>query len=86
MAATKREVISLYRAILRSSSQYENYGFRTLSRRKVITSFRDHKDLSPEDAAVQYVKGKEQLDVLKRQVAVSKLFPEQSLSVMEMKS
>lgn len=86
MAPSRHEILSLYRALLRTSSQYVNYNFRSHARRKITTTFRNNKSLSADAAEQQFNMGKEQLEMLKRQVTISKLYPERNLSVMEIKS
>lgn len=62
-AATVR---SLYRQLLRQSSQFSNYNFREYARRRTRDAFRDNKDVQDERKRQELVqKGLRELTVLK---------------------
>lgn len=62
-AATVR---SLYRQLMRQSSQFSNYNFREYARRRTRDAFRDNKDVQDERKRQELVqKGLRELTVLK---------------------
>ena len=57
---------SLYRALLRQSSQFANYNFREYARRRTKDAFRESKGVSDERQRQELVqKGLRELQVLK---------------------
>ncbi|OQR98224.1 hypothetical protein ACHHYP_08976 [Achlya hypogyna] len=77
-----KQVLSLYRTLLREAAQYENYTFRSYAQRRIKADFRANKTTSGADAQLAITFGTEQLALLRRQVAISKLYPGEK-SVME---
>ncbi|OQS02765.1 hypothetical protein THRCLA_21331 [Thraustotheca clavata] len=79
---SQNKVLSLYRTLLRQASQYDNYTFRSYAQRRIKADFRAKKSVVGLDAKSAIAFGYEQLDLLRRQVAISKLYPGEK-SVME---
>ncbi|CAK4068645.1 unnamed protein product [Aphanomyces euteiches] len=77
-----QEALRLYRSLLREASQYQNYTFRSYSQRRVKEEFRANKATSGTDLKAALAFGYEQLELLRRQVAISKMYPGEK-SVME---
>ena len=76
-------VIALYRSFLQNARKFQNYNFREYARRKIKYEFQKGKALK-EEAAIQrlYREGQEKLELLRRQVIISSLYPEE-MSVIE---
>jgi hypothetical protein len=82
--ATKANILSLYRTLLRTATRLGDYNFRLFAIRRTRWGFREHKQLADEALiADKYGFGLRQLEVLKRQVVLSELYPEMA-TVMEM--
>ncbi|TDH68019.1 hypothetical protein CCR75_004366 [Bremia lactucae] len=78
-------VLRLYHEMLRNAAKIETYNFRAYAVRRVKEDFRKHKTLeigSPEQNKMLEF-GREQADVLYRQMVISKLYPPPIHSVME---
>lgn len=67
--------ISLFRALLREAGKMSNYNFREHARRRVIGSFREFQNANELVAQEQYSFGVSQLELLKRQSIISRLYP-----------
>mmetsp|Transcript_26527 Transcript_26527/g.58749 ORF Transcript_26527/g.58749 Transcript_26527/m.58749 type:complete len:100 (+) Transcript_26527:144-443(+) len=78
---SRSAVLVLYRTMLRSSLQMTNYNFREHAKRRVVGEFRASKSLVGEEAQVKYTWGLSQSLTLKRQAAVSQLYPDTEGSV-----
>ena len=85
MATVSRaHVVGLYRDMIRASKLFTNYNFREYALRSVRERFRDASAISGESAVLQaYQEGRVQLDMLRRQSAVSQLFPHREKHAME---
>ncbi|CAJ1953896.1 unnamed protein product [Cylindrotheca closterium] len=66
---------ALYRNLLRQAKQVTDYNFRSYSIRRVKTGFRKNQQLQGDEAAAAIQDGHVQLEVLKRQVILGKLYP-----------
>ncbi|KPI43825.1 LYR motif-containing protein 4 [Cyphellophora attinorum] len=68
-------VRSLYRSLLRSSSQFSNYNFREYARRRTKDAFRDNKAEKDEGRVQELVQnGLKELQTMKRQTIISQFF------------
>lgn len=77
MNATRQSVLSLYRSLLRTASQFTDFNFRMYARRRVRTQFRENVGL--QDAGQLrnlFTFGRDQLAMLRRQTAISNMYPE----------
>ncbi|KAK4540620.1 hypothetical protein LTR36_009050 [Oleoguttula mirabilis] len=69
------QVRSLYRSLLRQSSQFAAYNFREYAKRRTRDAFREHSTEADERRIQELVqKGIKELQVLKRQTVVSQFF------------
>ncbi|KAF0691669.1 Aste57867_17151 [Aphanomyces stellatus] len=82
MSGARPQVLRLYRDLLREAVQYENYTFRSYSLRRIKEEFRANKSAAGKEVTAALGFGYEQLHLLRRQVAISKLYPGEK-SVME---
>ncbi|KAL6785671.1 ISD11 [Auxenochlorella protothecoides x Auxenochlorella symbiontica] len=79
------EVTSLYRAILRAGSGIPNYNIREYVKRRAGEKFRElPKGGSAEAVEAAFRRGCEELEVVKRQAVVYKLYARKQKSVMEL--
>uniref|UniRef100_R7W270 Complex 1 LYR protein domain-containing protein n=1 Tax=Aegilops tauschii TaxID=37682 RepID=R7W270_AEGTA len=82
----KTEVLSLFRAFLRTARQFSDYNIREYTRRRAADAFRENRALAHAPAAAgAFADGKQQLEVAKRQVLVYSLYAPKAKSVVEMK-
>ena len=70
------EALALYRGLLRHAGRMQNYNFRAHALRRVRVSFREARLLPAAQAAARYQAGLGDLALMKRQAAISALFPE----------
>ena len=74
---TGTEVLGLYRSLLRAGSGFTNYNFRDYALRSVRDRFRANLGLSDGDAiSAALHEARTHLQLVKRQTAVSQLFPQ----------
>lgn len=72
----RSDVLGLYRSLLREAQKFNNYNFRNHAIRKTKWEFRHSRNLAGSMIQEKYIYGKSQLEVLKRQVILGKLYPE----------
>ncbi|KAI3688798.1 hypothetical protein L2E82_46632 [Cichorium intybus] len=83
---SRREIISLFRSLIRSARQFPDYNIREYTKRRTIEAFRDNKTLSePSSIAAAFADGKSQLQVAKRQAVVYSLYAPKVKSIMDIK-
>jgi hypothetical protein len=78
---SRSAVLVLYRNMLRSSTKMTNYNFREHAKRRVVGEFRASKSLVGAEAESKYTWGLSQSNTLKRQAAISQLYPDTEGSV-----
>lgn len=72
-----RQILSLYHALLANANKFHNYNFREFAKRRITREFRKNKVISDANLIEQkFLYGKEQLELVKRQVIISSLYPE----------
>ncbi|KAJ5652411.1 hypothetical protein N7507_009837 [Penicillium longicatenatum] len=76
------QVRSLFRSLMRQSTQFSNYNFREYARRKTRDAFREHQNES-EDRRIQELiqSGLQDLRLLKRQTIISQFYQMDKLVV-----
>ncbi|KAK6522085.1 hypothetical protein TWF281_002653 [Arthrobotrys megalospora] len=75
MAESALQVRSLYRSLLRTSSQFATYNFREYAKRRTRDAFREHKNETDERRVQELVqKGLKELSLLKRQSMISTFY------------
>ncbi|KAE9964618.1 hypothetical protein EG327_000831 [Venturia inaequalis] len=66
---------SLYRSLLRTSSQFAAYNFREYAQRRTKDAFREHKGVRDEEKLSGLLEeASRELQVLKRQTVISQFF------------
>ncbi|XP_069469562.1 LYR motif-containing protein 4 isoform X3 [Ambystoma mexicanum] len=83
MAAPSRtQVLSLYRALLRESAGFSAYNYRTYAIRRIRDAFKENRGVSDVQEMQKLVnKAKENLEVIKRQVAIGHLYSSEKLII-----
>ncbi|KAF3390192.1 LYR motif-containing protein 4 [Penicillium rolfsii] len=72
---TAFQVRSLFRSLMRQSSQFSNFNFRDYARRKTRDSFREHKNETEERRIQELIQdGLKNLRMLKRQTVISQFY------------
>jgi hypothetical protein len=76
MAAMERKaVLSLYRLLLKEASKFNQYSYRSYAVARVQDYFRQYKDAADhKEVQKAYEFGKENLEILKRQVLINSLY------------
>ncbi|XP_068204520.1 LYR motif-containing protein 4-like [Palaemon carinicauda] len=74
MAGGKREVLSLYKALLRESRKFSGYNYREYAMRRIKDGFREGKSLVGEEQQRQLQRARESLEIVKRQVVIGSLY------------
>ncbi|KAK6185244.1 hypothetical protein SNE40_007518 [Patella caerulea] len=82
MASTRNQVLSLYKHLLKEGQQLSDYNFRSYARRRVRDAFHENKtETDPQKIQKLIGKAVENLDILKRQVTVGKLYGQGKLII-----
>uniref|UniRef100_A0A060T5A5 ARAD1C04026p n=1 Tax=Blastobotrys adeninivorans TaxID=409370 RepID=A0A060T5A5_BLAAD len=69
------EALTLYKQLLRYSTRMASYNFRQYAVRRTRDGFLSNRNLSdPEQIRQEIAKGWEQLEVLRRQSAISRMY------------
>lgn len=76
------QVLSLYRHMLRQATKMTNYNFRAHALRRIGFEFHSNKNLPAQEVDAKVVFARGQLNLLRRQSALSNLYPERD-SIME---
>ncbi|KAG0053325.1 hypothetical protein BGZ83_001290 [Gryganskiella cystojenkinii] len=85
-AATRSQVLGLYRSMLHHSSKFAAYNFRDYAVRRTRDAFHAAKsETDPEKIQQLLQKGQKELEVIKRQSAISQLYAGEKL-VLETKN
>ncbi|XP_077660498.1 LYR motif-containing protein [Aspergillus fumigatus Af293] len=72
---TAFQVRSLFRSLLRQSSQFSNYNFREYARRRTRDAFREHQHETEERRIQELIQdGLQNLRMLKRQTVISQFY------------
>ncbi|KAF9583442.1 LYR motif-containing protein 4 [Lunasporangiospora selenospora] len=81
-AATRSQVLGLYRSLLHHSSKFAAYNFRDYAVRRTRDAFHAAKnETDPAKIEALITKGKEQLEVVRRQSLISQLYGGEKLIV-----
>ncbi|XP_071523046.1 LYR motif-containing protein 4 [Panulirus ornatus] len=82
MSVGKREVLSLYKALLRESQKFSSYNYREYALRRVRDGFKAGRNLTEaEDQHRELQIAKESLAVIKRQVVIGQLYRSPNLII-----
>lgn len=79
-----REILSLYRSLLRTTRQFCDYNIREYAKRRAVDGFRQNQNLTDlSSISAAFSDGKAQLDMAKRQVVVYSLYAPKTKTFME---
>ncbi|GFW17187.1 LYR motif-containing protein 4 [Trichonephila clavipes] len=77
MAVRSKQVLRLYKEMLREAEKFPSYMYRTYSLRRIKDAFREHKEesnLEKVDDLLTYAKAN--IEIIKRQVLIGSLYRE----------
>ncbi|XP_047205533.1 LYR motif-containing protein 4 [Girardinichthys multiradiatus] len=81
-ASTRPQVISLYRMMLKESSKFPSYNYRTYTLRRVRDAFRANRKVEdPKVVEKLLVEGRQMLALIQRQVSIGKMYEAQRMVV-----
>jgi LYR motif-containing protein 4 len=76
------EVLHLYHSLLRQASKLASYNFRQYALRRVRDGFLSNRSLTDRrEIQKELAIGRQQLEVLKRQAAISQMYTQQKLVI-----
>jgi hypothetical protein len=74
---SRNQILSLYHSLLKNAHKFHNYNFREFAKRRIIREFRMNRSVTDSKIVDEkYQSGLKELEVLKRQVIISSLYPE----------
>ncbi|XP_020628663.1 LYR motif-containing protein 4-like [Orbicella faveolata] len=80
--ATGREVLHLYRQMLRVGKSFTSYNYRMYATRRIKDAFRENKDISdPEKIKALVQKAEGSLEIMKRQVSLGQMYRHEKLVI-----
>jgi Complex 1 protein (LYR family) len=82
IAPSRAAILSLYRNLFRTGGQFTQYSFREYARRRTRDAFREHQNETDPERIQQFVaRGLDDLEMLKRQTVVGKMYSTDKLVV-----
>ncbi|EDW82866.1 protein bcn92 [Drosophila tropicalis] len=80
--STRRQALTLYRNLLRESAKLPSYNFRMYAARKIRDTFRANKTINNfEEIDRQMATGKDNLELIRRQVIIGHLYTTDKLVI-----
>lgn len=80
-----RKALKLYKDLIKESNKFSSYNYRDYAKRKIKFEFNNSKQLNdPVKLQSLFEKGQQNLDLIKRQVFISQLYPIEK-TVLEVK-
>ncbi|KAF9626534.1 hypothetical protein IFM89_034468 [Coptis chinensis] len=84
---SRAEILTLFRALLRTAKKFSDYNIREYAKRRTIDGFHENRNLSdPSLVSSAFTDAKSQLEVAKRQAIVYSLYAPKVKSIMETQS
>jgi len=84
---SRQIVLSLYRNMMRESSKFSSYIYRTYALRRIRDAFKENKTVNDNVKIQQLVEeGKQNLDIIRRQVVVNSLYQSDKLVIENQKN
>lgn len=75
ISTSRTAVLSLYRNLLRTGGHFSQYGFREYARRRTRDAFREHRaETDPQRIHDLVGKGINELEMMKRQTVIGKMY------------
>lgn len=73
--SNKTRILGLYKQLIRESSKFSSYNFREYAKRRVKHEFEENKNVTDSKRLQELVrKGEQNLDLIKRQAIISRLY------------
>ncbi|XP_034041044.1 LYR motif-containing protein 4B [Thalassophryne amazonica] len=80
--SSRAQAISLYKMLLRESSKFPSYNYRTYAVRRVRDAFRTNKNIEdPQTVARLLEEGRQTLALIQRQVNIGQMYKTKKLVV-----
>ncbi|XP_078365377.1 LYR motif-containing protein 4-like [Oculina patagonica] len=80
--ASSREILQLYRQMLRVGKSFTSYNYRMYATRRIKDAFRENKDISdPEKVKTLVKKAEDSLEIMKRQVSLGNMYRHNKLVI-----
>ncbi|KAM4534480.1 LYR motif-containing protein 4 [Odontesthes bonariensis] len=81
-ASTRTQVISLYKMMLKESSKFPSYNYRTYAMRRVRDAFRANRKVEDQKTVVRLMEeGQQTLALIQRQVSIGRMYEAQKTVV-----
>ncbi|KAK7114980.1 hypothetical protein V1264_000935 [Littorina saxatilis] len=82
MSATRSQVLSLYKHILREGKKFVDYNFRMYAVRRTKDQFRSNKEISDSSKIQELIKeAEENLEIMRRQVLIGQMYGDGKLVI-----
>ncbi|XP_049882959.1 LYR motif-containing protein 4-like [Pectinophora gossypiella] len=80
--ASKTQILSLYKSLLRESEKFPNYNFRSYAIRRVRDAFKEKKTITDQKQAKKEIEyAKENLAIIQRQTSIGNMFKTEKLVI-----
>eukprot|EP00123_Amoebidium_parasiticum_P000389 comp10958_c0_seq1/m.5533 comp10958_c0_seq1/g.5533 ORF comp10958_c0_seq1/g.5533 comp10958_c0_seq1/m.5533 type:complete len:123 (-) comp10958_c0_seq1:104-472(-) len=79
----RQQVLSLYRAMLKTAGQFDSYNYRTYAQRRVRDGFREHVQADAGSVGGLVQRAEMDLEVMKRQAAINRMYSPHERLVIE---
>ncbi|XP_029204936.2 LYR motif-containing protein 4-like [Acropora millepora] len=80
--ATAREVLQLYRQMLRVGKSFSSYNYRMYATRRIKDAFKENKNITdPEKIKSLMMKAEDSLEIMKRQVFLGQMYRHSKLVI-----
>ncbi|XP_015774047.1 PREDICTED: LYR motif-containing protein 4-like isoform X2 [Acropora digitifera] len=80
--ATAREVLQLYRQMLRVGKSFSSYNYRMYATRRIKDAFKENKNITdPEKIKSLIMKAQDSLEIMKRQVFLGQMYRHSKLVI-----
>lgn len=84
--ANSKDVLKLYRQMLKQAYKFDNYNFREYSKRRIHDAFKEHKSMTKQEEVDRfYNEGINNLALLHRQATISQMYTFDKLVVEPLK-
>jgi LYR motif-containing protein 4 len=82
MPNSHKDILNLYKNLIRESKKFSNFNYRMYALRRVRDAFRENQNLTDQAKVEEVFKyGLKNLDIIKRQVVVNQLFKSNNLVI-----
>ncbi|ENN72790.1 LYR motif-containing protein 4 [Dendroctonus ponderosae] len=80
--ASKKELLKLYKSLIRESQKFASYNFRNYAIRRVNDAFRENRSLSDhEELKNKIAEGYKSLETIRRQALISQMYQAEKLVI-----